>query len=378
MRIIDRYILRQFLQTFAICYISFMGLYVVFDALTKLDQFQSWGEHHGGIWAVMGPFYACKAVWFFDQTAGLLMLISAMFTVTWIQRHNEMTALLAAGISRIRVIAPVIGAVVVVSALAAANRELGIPRLRSQLSIQPKDMASNSGTEAPSCFDNRTNVYFHGELVIAAQQQIVRPDFLLPSSLERYGRKLRAENAYYCPPTQERPGGYLFQGVQEPKGLQHQPSLQLGGERVVLTPKDYPGWLKSSECFLVSDLTFEQFTAPPTWAKMSSLAELIRCLHNPSVNFDADKRVLIHSRVVQPLLDVTLLFLGLPLVLNRKNRNIFLAIGLCAVVTSGFVVLVLTFQTLGAKALLTPARAAWAPLLLSVPVAVALADSMWE
>lgn len=379
MRIIDRYILRQFLQTFVICFVSLMGLFIVFDFFTKLNDFERWGAHHGGIWAVLGPYYACQAVWFFDQTAGLLMLTSAMFTVTWIQRHNEMTALLAAGVSRVRVIAPVIGAVIALSVLAAVNREVGIPRMRSQLSIDPKNMASNSGTEVPFCYDNRTNVFFNGERVIADQQQIVKPDFRLPLSLERYGRKLRAENAFYCPPTPEHPGGYLFRGVLEPKGLPHQPSVWLGGEEVIRTPQDAPGWLKPDECFLLSDLTFEQFTAPRAWFQMASLAEMIRCLHNPSLDYGPDKRVLIHARVVHPLLDVTLLFLGLPLVLNRRNRNIFLAIGLCAVVTSSFVVVVMTFQNLGAKAiLLNPAQAAWLPLLLFVPLAVGLADSMWE
>ena len=45
---------------------------------------------------------------FFDRMSGVLTLIAVMFTVTWIQRHQEMTALLAAGISRRRVLRPVL------------------------------------------------------------------------------------------------------------------------------------------------------------------------------------------------------------------------------------------------------------------------------
>ena len=54
----------------------------------------------------------------------MISLIAAMFTVTWIQRHNEMTALMAAGISRVRVVRPVIIACVVLAALTAAGREV--------------------------------------------------------------------------------------------------------------------------------------------------------------------------------------------------------------------------------------------------------------
>lgn len=379
MLILDRYILRQFVQTMVICYLSLMGLFIVFDAFTKLNEFQRWGERHGGIWAVMAPYYGCKAVWFFDQTSGLLMLTAAMFTVSWIQRHNEMTALLAAGISRLRVVVPIIAAVVVLSILSTVNRELVIPQLRGQLTLEPKDMATETGIEPQFRYDYRTNICFRGRHLFVDEQRIEAPDFFLPTSLDRYGRALKADNAFYCPPTPERPGGYLFRGVQEPKGLQHQPSLTLGNQPVVITPRDAPQWLAANECFVVSDLTFEQFAAPRDWARLSSLAELIRGIHNPSLDFGADKRVVIHTRVVQPLLDLTLLFLGLPLVLNRRNRNVFLAIGLCAVVTSSFVVVVMVFQFLGnSEIFFSPALAAWAPLMVFVPLAVGLANSMRE
>ncbi len=39
MNIIDRYLLRQFLQNFAICFVSLMGVYVIFDIFTNLEAF---------------------------------------------------------------------------------------------------------------------------------------------------------------------------------------------------------------------------------------------------------------------------------------------------------------------------------------------------
>ena len=55
----------------------------------------------------------------------------------------------------------------------------------------------------------------------------------------------------------------------------------------------------------------------------------------------------IHSRIVQPLLDMTLLFLGLPLVVSRESRNVFMAIGLCMGVVTVFLLVVIGFQQLG-------------------------------
>ena len=51
MTIIDRYLLRQFLQTFLICYLSLTGLYIVFDAFTNLEDFLRCGRARAaGCW----------------------------------------------------------------------------------------------------------------------------------------------------------------------------------------------------------------------------------------------------------------------------------------------------------------------------------------
>ena len=124
MKIIDRYLLRQFLHTFLICYCSMAGLYIVFDMFTNMEEFLRCGPKAGGVLRLMGTFYSYRLILFFDRTEGLLMLVATMFTITWIQRHNELTALMSAGISRVRVARPVIVACGVITLLAATNSTL--------------------------------------------------------------------------------------------------------------------------------------------------------------------------------------------------------------------------------------------------------------
>ncbi|OYV95643.1 MAG: hypothetical protein B7Z73_02255, partial [Planctomycetia bacterium 21-64-5] len=161
-----------------------------------------------------------------------------------------------------------------------------------------------------------------------------------------------------------------------PERLLANHSLAMDGKAVVLTPLDESGWLKSDECFVVSNVSFEQLSGGRGWRQFSSTRQLIAGLSNPSLGlageFGADVRVAIHGRVVQPLLDLTLLFLGLPLVLHGTNRNVFIAIGLCGVVCTAFMVVVMGCQYLGQISLIRPALAAWAPLMVFVPVAVAM------
>ncbi|MDY0168255.1 MAG: LptF/LptG family permease [Thermoguttaceae bacterium] len=378
MRIIDRYMLQQFLKTFVVCYLSLTGLYIVFDAFTNLEEFIRCGEKAGGLFQLMTSFYGYKAILFFDRTAGLLILVSVMFTVSWIQRHNEMTALMAAGIPRVRVVAPLIVAAVVITFMAAGNRELVIPRFRDEMARKPSDLIGDKGQALDARYDNRTDILMRGDRTYADRKRIERPSFLLPRDLRHYGKQIVAEDAFYLPPEGDRPGGYLFEGVSQPRDLGERQSLELDGQPVVITPLDAPDWLKPDQCFVFSDITFDQLTGGRMFREFASTAQLIRALHNASLDFGADVRVAIHTRMVTPLLDMTLLFLGLPLVVARQNRNVFLAIALCAGVTTLYLLTIIGSQHLGAMLVVSPALGAWLPLIVFVPVAVTLANAMWE
>jgi len=333
----------------------------------------------GHVAQLMLAYYGFQSILFFDRTSSILTLMAAMFTVTWIQRHNELTALMAAGIPRIRVVAPVILAAIGINILATVNREVVIPRFRNEMSRRPSELDRNAAEELCPQVDNRTDVLIRGKYVFLNQQRIEKPDFLLPKGLQDYAKRIVARDAYYKPPAGKRPGGYLLDAVQEPKNLAKQPSLLLEGQPLVITPHDAPDWLEANQCFIVSDVPFEQLNGGRAFRGFASTAQLIYSLrHNTFFNFDASIRVAIHSRIVQPLLDVTLLFLGLPLVASRSSRNVFMAIGLCIGVVTLFLLVVIGFQQLGSIELLSPALAAWLPLLVFVPAAVAIAEPMWE
>jgi lipopolysaccharide export system permease protein len=88
------------------------------------------------------------------------------------------------------------------------------------------------------------------------------------------------------------------------------------------------------------------------------------------MNFGADVRVTVHARILQPILDITLFFLGIPVVLARESRNVFVAAGSCILVVAAYFMIVLGFHGLGMNYLITPAQAAWSPVLIMVPWAV--------
>jgi lipopolysaccharide export system permease protein len=380
MGIIDQYLLRQFLKTFLICFLSLMGLYVIIDCTTHMNDFVRCGEKTGGTLPLMLKLYGYRALAVFDRTSGILTLVSMMFTVAWIQRHNEMTALMAAGISRVRIIKPLIIAAIFICLLAAFNREAVIPRFKEELARKSEDAIGDHGQKLKSAYDSQTMVLIGGSQTFADKKRIEAPSFLMPDTLWQYGKQVIGENAYYLPPDEEKkhPGGYLIEGVKEPKNLETRASLclpNLNNKPVLITPQDMPDWLQPGQCFIASDLTFEQLTGN---VEFSSVCELIVGLHNNSIDYGADVRRTIHSRFVQPLLDIVLLFLALPLVVRRESRKVFLAIGTCMGITTLFMLTVTSFQWLGDSSIISPALSAWAPLMIFVPTAVGLSQAMWE
>jgi lipopolysaccharide export system permease protein len=372
--IIDRYMLRQFVQVFAICFLSLIGLYIVIDAFGHLDHFVDYADKHGSLLATMAGFYAYRAIAFFDRTSGVMTLIALMFTITWIQRYHEMTALLAAGIPRSRVLRPVLLAAIGVGLIAAANREVVMPNIRQQLAVDSKNLGGEQESLMQARFDSN-NILIGGERIIPAHKKIVRASFVLPRNLDQFGKQLIAAEAKFLPAEGNRPTGYLLSGVSGPKALIKQPSLLVDGNPVIITPIGN-NWLQPDQVFVVSSLSFEFLSAGANWRDFAATREMIHELRNPSTDLGNDVRVAIHTRFMQPFLDTTLLFLGLPFFVTRTNRNPFISIGLCVSVVTLFMVVVLGCQSLGSMGWLAPALAAWLPLMLFAPLAAGMSDTL--
>jgi lipopolysaccharide export system permease protein len=271
----------------------------------------------------------------------------------------------------------VVVTVIGISFLAAANREFVIPKIRDQLSGDAHDLGGERAKELHPQVDDSTDILLRGQQTVAKDRCIREPNFLLPTALASSFKQLQAANAFYQTATDRHEAGYLFKGMTQPRDLAKRPSLAVDGRPVVLTPKDYP-WLQPDECFVVSNVTFELLNGSDNWRQYGSLMDLIRGLHLQSLGVGADVAVTIHSRLLQPLCDITLLFLGLPLILRRGTPNIFLAIGLCVGVVVAFMIGLLGAQYLGSSYLISPSLAAWLPLMVFVPIAVAMSTPLRE
>ena len=308
MTILDRYVLKQFVQIFLICFLSLGGLYVVIDAFQHLDSFSAYASENGSLIGAITEYYAYQSFDLFDRTSGILAMIAAMFTVTWLQRHNELTAMMAAGISKLRSIRPIVLAALAVSVLGVLNREMVIPQIRHELTRDTKDLGGSELRDLEPRFDGHTEIVLGGDKTVAKEQRIVKPTFVLPDTLSKYGKQLVAENGYYLEATADHPAGYLLDKVTVPANINKVSSLRSEGRALVVTHKD-ASWLKPGQAFVVSHVPFELLANGSSWRRYASLGEMVRELNEVSTEPETDLRVAVHTRLLQPFMDTTILML---------------------------------------------------------------------
>lgn len=375
--LIDRYITRAQLHAFVIVFVSLAGLTFVVDAFTNIEEFIAHGSRTGGLWRVLATYYGCRLVSFFDATSPVIALASAMFALSWLERHNELTALLAAGIPRWRIARPALVFAAAVSLIAMANRELVLPQIRHSFSRNAQDLRGDAAHPFEARYDHRTEILFRGRTARMGDCRIEAPSLLLPPALAEYGPQLDAAEAFWKPAEGERPAGYLLLRVTEPADIDRLAPLSAGDRTVVLTRSTAP-WLEPGQCFVASDVTFEQLIGSTNWSQYSSTIDLVRATHNQSLGVAADVPLRVHARLVAPFLDMSLALLGIPLVVGPNRRGIFVAVGLCVAMTVIFFLVTLGCHALATGYLLSPSTGAWLPLLVLAPLAAWRAQPMWQ
>jgi lipopolysaccharide export system permease protein len=366
MTLLDRLLIRGYLKAYLVCLVSLLGLYIIVDLFTNIEDF---ADRHRGLHHILkhiGVYYGYKLTQIFDRLCEVIVLLAAMFTVAWMQRHNELLPLLSAGVSTRRVIRPVLATSCAVLALGVANQELLIPRVGSFLSFDRDDPNGEKEVVAHSAYEPN-GIHIHGQL--ASRRTLVVKPFhcVVPESIAGSLLSLSATEAHYVPRGQgERSGGWLLTGARPPQ-LE---GLETWGRPVLerIDPGKY--FLRTEE------VTFDTLTRSRTWYTLTSTLRLWQELSKPDSTRLAAMAVVFHMRLTRPLLGLILLFLGLSVILRDQNRNVFISTGLCLILCALFFAACFSCRSLGESDFLSPALAAWLPVLCFGPLAFALFDAV--
>ena len=128
MKTLDRYIIRSFLTTAFMFLVVMMMLRIVLDLFTNMDEFTEQSGSLMTVLASIGEYYAIQSLVYFIELGGLMIVASAGFTLARMNHTNELTAMLASGVSLHRVVVPIIICSILMGGLVILDQELLVPR----------------------------------------------------------------------------------------------------------------------------------------------------------------------------------------------------------------------------------------------------------
>ena len=365
MTLLDRLMIRGFLKAYVASLISILGLYIIVDLFTNLEDFS---EHHVGLRPILihiGLHYGYKIPKIFDLLGEAIVLMAGAFTVALVQRNNELVPMLSTGVSTRRVIRPILLTSFALLGLSVANQELVIPQIGSHLMNDRDDPKGEKPVVVQGAYEpNGINI--EGEVALPREGMVIKPiSVVIPENLAGSLIHLHAEEGWYIPPGEgPRRGGWLLLKAK---------------------PAELPDWnqpdilemIDEGKYFLhTREVDFELLTRNRTWFTYATTARLAEELSKPDSTRMAAMAVLFHQRLTRPILGMLLILAGLSVILRDQNRNIFLSAGLCLVLCGAFFAAQFACKSLGDNEYLSPALAAWLPVLVFGPLSVALLDAV--
>ncbi|MEE8359730.1 MAG: LptF/LptG family permease [Candidatus Omnitrophota bacterium] len=104
MKIIDRYILKEYTMSLIYCIAAFILLYVIIDLFNYIDEMM---RNQITLQTAL-VYYGTFAPTIFVQVAPMAALLATMYTLSNLKRFNELTAMRASGVSLWNVLTPLI------------------------------------------------------------------------------------------------------------------------------------------------------------------------------------------------------------------------------------------------------------------------------
>lgn len=104
MRLIRRYILKEFIKIFLVIMISFLVLFLVIDFFDRFPRLM----RRGATVDILAIYFLLRIPYLFILSSPITVLLSGLFLMDNLSKHNESLAIKASGISVFRMVLPLI------------------------------------------------------------------------------------------------------------------------------------------------------------------------------------------------------------------------------------------------------------------------------
>ncbi len=357
MRLLDRYLLRELVIPLGYCLGGFLLFWISFDVISELDEYQKRNMLAGDI----AEFYLLKMPELLVTVSPIGLLLAMLYALTNHARHQELTAMRAAGVSLWRLCVPYLAVGLMFTLALFALNECLVPdgneaaeRIKSRR--QP-DVGGAADAEW------QRNLTFHNERdgrmwSIGAFHR--ENGAMLAPNVEWYlpdgsKRRLSAESARYTN------GVWVFRGARE---LLYSPEPGTNPQRSQADELAVPELSETPE-LIRSEIKFSELSSARAVKRPRlSLKEILAYerLHPQLAPRDRFKlETQFHGRLAEPWTCMVVVFIAIPFGAPSGRRNVF--VGVASSIFIGFAYFILNRLglALGTGGYLLPWVAAWLP-----------------
>ena len=355
MRLLDRYLLRELLVPFGYCLSGFLIVWISFDLFADLAEFQRLKLVTFDIF----EYYLVKTPELLVFVLPIALLLALLYALTNHARHNELTAIRAAGVSLGRLSLPYLAVGFVLSLLLFAINELWVPQsTETAEEILNRRLPNPLGREAsrwePVRFTNlREKRTWVVEGYNSVTHEMIRPQVIW--TLAAGTRiEIRAERAMY------QEGAWVFTTVREdtfpavrgvPPELREMSNLRM--PEFTETPDQIKSEIKVGKISNFRQVKKAQL----------SIKEILdyQRLHPHDPVRGALMATKFHGRLAAPWTCLIVVLIAIPFGAGSGRRNVFVGVASSILICFSYFVLQQLALALGTGGYLPPWLAAWSP-----------------
>ncbi|MBI1825514.1 MAG: LptF/LptG family permease [Planctomycetes bacterium] len=361
--VLDRYLIRSLVVNYLIAVAVMLCLYIVLDMFVNMDEFTKTDLPAFAVMRNIFDYYWPNLFLYFSQLSGVITSFACLAVLGRMRKQNELTAVMASGVSLYRVARPILAFGIAATALLVIDTELCIPWVAHKLSRDHDDVEGNRAYEVLFLRD-RDGALLSARRFHPTNRDLERILVLIRDEGGDVTRTLEADRATWEPPTEMQPRGRwrLDRGKQVSRVVHTEGGLGPREDQVVTFPTYYE-----------SDLSPEsiQLRQSAGWLRYLSLSQLRELDGADSADHAAILQVR-HSRTTGPIVSLLLLLLGLPFFLDRAPVNMISDAGKCMLTCGGCYLVAFIAQSVHAGG--GSALPSWIPIFIFGTVAMVLLD----
>jgi lipopolysaccharide export system permease protein len=296
-----------------------------------MDEFTEQGYGVLTVVANMADYYAPNVFLYFAQLSGVITLFACTAVLARMRKLNEMTAILASGVSLYRVARPVLIFGAAITGILMIDTEWLIPTVAHKLSRDHDDADGSRAYEVLFLRDRGGALLSAGRFH-PRNRDLQRLLVLVRDEQGTVWQTWEADRAVWEPADPTRPQGRWK--LERGRLITRLPGTSAG-----LGPRE--DQRVTHPVYYESDLDPEtiQLRQSQGWVRYLSLRQLNELQRQGSADAATIAQTR-HTRIAAPIVSVLLLLLGVPFFLDRSPMNVLgdagkclLVCGLCYVVT---------------------------------------------